>query len=504
VIIPVGGEADIVFSSFQGHKLDEDADPALLLPHVQQMSGQPLGAHIVRRQAAFEARVAQTFDLAGKACKASTSKSVACSKEGHFTAAARETAQVALSQIMGGIAYLDGTWYKAEPPFYNTSTKQPPVVSFSATPCRDGFARGFLWDEGFHQLIVGRWDPAISRDILLHWFNLMQPSGWIPREQFIGGETRRRIESRWWSQNPTHANPPTLLLSLQLLMSSGAAPEGFLRCLAPKVKAWLEWFKRTQRAPALHSFKWSGRVRTDGMWHTLSSGLDDYPRANATSDVADRHVDLYCWITMMHRVLLQVHQRLNMDVDGLAGTVETLRRHVDHIHWDNATRSFADRGYMQYKSGKTKADFVPHYGYVTLFPLLLDVLPAELGAERRQALFDIIGSEKFLMSKAGLRSLSPTAPHGGNDPIYGTQEDYWRGKVWVNINYLALAALRKYPESANTYTDLRANLIDTITAGYVSKGFLFEQYDDKNRQGLKHKPFAGWTALVLLIMAEMY
>jgi len=64
---------------------------------------------------------------------------------------------------MGGMAYLDGTWYththththtnthththtnthryKAEPPFYNTSTEQPPVVSFSATPCRDGFAR---------------------------------------------------------------------------------------------------------------------------------------------------------------------------------------------------------------------------------------------------------------------------------------------------------------------------------------------------------------------------
>jgi hypothetical protein len=36
------------------------------------------------------------------------------------------------------------------------------------------------------------------------------------------------------------------------------------------------------------------------------------------------------------------------------------------------------------------------------------------------------------------------------------------------------------------------------------QGFLFEQYDDKTRAGLKHKPFAGWTALVLLIMAELY
>ena len=103
-----------------------------------------------------------------------------------------------------------------------------------------------------------------------------------------------------------------------------------------------------------------------------------------------------------------------------------------------------------------------------------------------------------------------TAPGGGRDAVYGTQEDYWRGKVWVNVNYLVLAALYQHPDKeanalmGKTYSTLRANLVETITAGYVRKGFLFEQYDDKTRQGLKHKPFAGWTALVLLIMAELY
>ena len=81
----------------------------------------------------------------------------------------------------------------------------------------------------------------------------------------------------WRTQNPTHATPPTLLLALQVLMNQkDGARQGFLGCLAPKVKAWLDWFKRTQRAPFLHSFKWSGRVRTDGICLTLSSGLDDY------------------------------------------------------------------------------------------------------------------------------------------------------------------------------------------------------------------------------------
>jgi hypothetical protein len=30
-----------------------------------------------------------------------------------------------------------------------------------------------LWDEGFHQLLVGQWDVAISTDILTHWWALV-------------------------------------------------------------------------------------------------------------------------------------------------------------------------------------------------------------------------------------------------------------------------------------------------------------------------------------------
>jgi hypothetical protein len=50
----------------------------------------------------------------------------------------------------------------------------------------------------------------------------------------------------------------------------------------------------------------------------------------------------------------------------------------------------------------------------------------------------------------------------------------------------------------------RAAIIDNMVSQFGRKGFIFEQYDDKSGEGLKHKPFAGWSALVLLIMAEMY
>lgn len=54
--------------------------------------------------------------------------------------------------------------------------------------------------------------------------------------------------------------------------------------------------------------------------------------------------------------------------------------------------------------------------------------------------------------------------------LFGQEEDYWRGKVWVNINYLVLQALKqKYSvegpfsdRCSEVYKKLRENLISNV------------------------------------------
>lgn len=90
---------------------------------------------------------------------------------------------------------------------------------------------------------------------------------------------------------------------------------------------------------------------------------------------------------------------------------------------------------------------------------------------------------------------------------------YWRGYIWINVNYLALRALWQLSqakgspyqkEAHQTYTELRNNLLQTILGQYLETGYFWEQYRDDNGAGLRCHPFTGWTALVVNIMAEEY
>ena len=84
-----------------------------------------------------------------------------------------------------------------------------------------------------------------------------------------------------------------------------------------------------------------------------------------------------------------------------------------------------------------------HIGYVTVFPLLLTLLEPQAHELELRSLMEIMRDPKQLWSSHGLRSLSahdlfyrqPNAP--GDEP-------YWRGAIWMPINFLALRALKHY------------------------------------------------------------
>ncbi|CAG9136656.1 unnamed protein product [Plutella xylostella] len=94
-------------------------------------------------------------------------------------------ARAAFSNCLGGVGYFYGAGR-----VQSSYTKEPvpywKAPLYTAVPSRSFFPRGFLWDEGFHGLLLGRWSPELQLDVAAHWLDLINVEGWIPREQILG------------------------------------------------------------------------------------------------------------------------------------------------------------------------------------------------------------------------------------------------------------------------------------------------------------------------------
>ncbi|XP_061725499.1 mannosyl-oligosaccharide glucosidase [Cydia pomonella] len=448
-------------------------------------------------------------------------------------------AQAALSNMIGGIGYFYGagrvrSQYTREPvPYWRAPL-------YTAVPSRSFFPRGFLWDEGFHGLLIQRWSPEIQMDIAAHWLDLINVEGWIPREQILGTEAFARVPKEFVVQSNAAANPPMLLLTIAHLVKTQPQlfqPQWPLRRtldrMFTRLQSWYQWFQSSQKGDEPTTYRWRGR-EDDGLQlnpKTLTSGLDDYPRASHPSSI-ERHVDLRCWMYAAADAMATIADVLQRDTTRFEATRDQLgdEELLNQLHWSPHTHTYADYGLHTdgvrlvrqpaKRPGETakvvRSVTVPPepklvtsaFGYVSLFPMLLKVLKPD--SEHLGKILQDLDKPDLLWSKYGLRSLSKSSP------LYmkrNTEHDppYWRGQVWINVNYLALAALKHYSRegphavrAGQLHDRLRENIVRNLLSEYRRTGYFWEHYSDVDGFGAGCRPFTGWTGLLPLIMAGEY
>jgi mannosyl-oligosaccharide glucosidase len=384
------------------------------------------------------------------------------------------------SNLIGGIGYFhgdsrversydaayeednEGFWEDAaEARGRNQAALEGPSELFTAIPSRPFFPRGFLWDEGFHLLPVIDWDTDLTLDIIKSWFQLMDEDGWIGREQILGSEARSKVPEEFQVQYPHYANPPTLFMvitsfldkldaqktdttnekllnekSYFMQLANREAALQYLRTLYPLLKRHYFWFRKTQAGDiksydreafsSKEGYRWRGRTPQ----HILTSGLDDYPRAQPPHP-GELHVDLISWMGMMTRAIKRIAVYLGEDEDAkeFAKYDEAIVRNIEDLHWSDKAKTYCDATIDDYEEHA----LVCHKGYISLFPFLTGLVDKD--SKRLGAVLDLIEDEEELWSPYGLRSLSKS------DELYHTAEDYWRGPVWMPINYLAVSQL---------------------------------------------------------------
>ena len=279
-----------------------------------------------------------------------------------------------------------------------------------------------------------------------------------------------------------------------------------------------------------------------------------FPRSShATPD--ERHLDLRCWITLAAKVMASIADIIGRDGRKYYEAFVFLSDNelLNKQHWSPTSKRYADFGLHSSKvalqrpkgnPGQPKPEkiravledptlrFVDDtFGYVSLFPLIIEVLKPD-SPQLGQLLQDL-RNPSLLWTKFGLRSLAKSSP------LYNkrnTEHDppYWRGPIWINVNYLVARALHHYskvegPHQARAtvlYNELRENLISNVLREYQKTGYIWEQYSDSTGAGqgcrrvifqlrfqlelyfyrylIYCRPFTGWSTLVMLLMSETY
>lgn len=373
--------------------------------------------------------------------------------------------QAMLSNLIGGIGYFygDSLVDRSYAPEYEEDdegfweqtadargkaqiNREPPTELFTSIPSRPFFPRGFLWDEGFHLVPIVDWDMDLTIEIVQSWFNLMDEDGWIAREQILGPEARSKVPQEFQVQYPHYANPPTLFMILDAFVdklnadtydaSHAAALKDHIRKLYPLLKRQYFWFRKTQWGDiksydreaysTKEGYRWRGRTPR----HILTSGLDDYPRAQPPHP-GELHTDLISWMGMMSRSLRRIAESLGEaeDASEFRGYENAIVRNIDDLHWSASSNIFCDATIDAYE----ESVHVCHKGYISIFPFMTGLLPAD--SPRLRAVLDLISDPSELWSDYGIRSLSK------GDEYYGTDENYWRSPIWVNMNYLIVKNL---------------------------------------------------------------
>ena len=263
------------------------------------------------------------------------------------------------------------------------------------------------------------------------------------------------MPSEFIVQRTNNANPPTFFLTIDYLLKHPSHHHLFTWPFVQRLERWFQWYDLTQRGSLPFSFRWRGR-NASSIYElnpkTLTSGLDDYPRASHPSG-SERHLDLRCWLALAASVIGKLyaivkHQPANEYLQYAHDLMDN--EQLDRLHWSEQDGMYADYGehteHVQLRRVSMvriasqpaqthvirqvtqpediRATYVKHFGYVSLFPLMTRILNPE--SSKLKKILDDLRNSSLLWTSFGLRSLAKSSSLYG---VRNTEHDppYWRG-----------------------------------------------------------------------------
>ena len=354
------------------------------------------------------------------------------------------------------------------------------------TPDRLPHRRWWLWDSVFHSIGNIHIDTQLAYDTLRSILDVQDSSGFISHTY---SPQTYVIE---------HTQPPLVAWGLYRLYTKTGRRD-WVEEMYGGIKAFLNWIMENRDANHNYLFEWFVDPEVE-VCRCGESGMDNTPRFDVVQ-LMDA-IDFSCYMAneMRHMEKLANILVLTEDAKEYASLFTRISDQINAELYDEEDGRYYDR---ELESGLFRKVCTP----AGLLPLFAGVCPPERAA---RLVADIMNPDTF-------NTPMPIPTVSLDDPMHC--DDYWRGTVWINYNYMVEQGLRQ-----NGFTKEADHIVDATLAAiaewYEREGCIFEIYDPHNkkcpselgRKGPEIKPAEfyarlmavrdfGWSSCLYVAMA---
>jgi glycogen debranching enzyme len=357
----------------------------------------------------------------------------------------------------------------------------------------------WLWDSAFHAIIARWFDPALAGDelksIVAHQLTAGPDEGMIPHMAYWqgGGNELWGIE-----EHSLITQPPLLAIAARLVYERSADQE-LLEALYPRLARHHDWFDRRRDPDGDHlvtiihpweswdaSPRWDRLLRLDPFTH--ESGRQ------ARLDLAVRVRQAGCDVSTLAQAgsfnvePIDVNAIRAADLEALAAIAAELARPDEADRWQARAEAVQQAVASKLLTGKphdlagpdeTPIEIESASDYVALFGGCATPQQAERLVQRLR--------QPDSWTPFPIPTSPTTSPHFA-------PEQYWRGNVWLPVNWLIYTGLRRYG-----YQDLARDLAGRSLRLVEENGF-WEYYHPTTGQGYGAAS-QSWSALPLDMLA---
>jgi neutral trehalase len=323
----------------------------------------------------------------------------------------------------------------------------------------------WLWDTAFISQIWLLMNPKVAQEIVLTHISSQLENGMIPHmfgPHYVSSITQ-----------------PPLLAWAAWRIYQKIKNKKFLERVYPHLNRFNEYFYLERDFNKNELFSWV---------HPHESGWDNSPRWDEVDVKSLDALDLNCYLIVQMRALSRMAEVLNerSEKEKFEGRTDKLILRIREEHWDSRDEFFYDLSPGGFIGVKTPAALLTLFAEVATKP------------QAKALVEHLTDPDEFWTS-------FPTPTVASNEPKFSL--DYWRGPVWVNINYMIYLGLKSYgyDEVANK---LKEKTILMVAKTYSKRKNFYEFYNpfSGDVDGLEtHKPtnhFVGWTGLIANLIEE--